>query len=668
MVCLVGGVWGFLTLGRLEDPAFTIKQAVVETRYPGASAQQVAEEVSEPLESAIQKMGEVERIASVNRPGVSVIDVHVDSAFDGSELPAVWTKLRARVGDAAERLPPGAGAPRVNDGFGDVFGIYYAVTAEGFSDAEKHRLAAFLRRELLAVEGVADVGIEGLPEEAVFIEPNPALVVNLGVPPQAIADAIANANSVVDSGSTDTDAHLRARRIGHRCGDCRPFRRRRRRNDQSRGYRRGEPRPASRSRPDRPVRRRRSLHDRGRGPRDGEHRGRRRASGAASCRARSGHSRRRGAAHDLPPAPGGRGGVERLSRQSGDVRRHRDDRARPVHGVARGRGRRDDASPDCPRHASVHENLLHRDGAYLSRRPDHRDGDAGGQRHRGRRGHAGRHAAGQVLARGRRRGGLQNAGPASRGHRDRHHGVRRHRPQSRLDRRIPVFALRRDRHLAPAFLDARGDRDAAAGPLRLPAGRRHGKGGLRRPSVPGLRRAPARRAPAALADDRDPDRADGGVHVRFHPDPAAVFPGLQHAGLFRPLQAAAGDRHPARVRRPREGGGVAGRARGRRIRFDLRRPGGVALHSDLCGREAESELRTPHRPHPDPRPDSGLAGRSGGLRPQRLPGGRVPHPASGFRPRRRRPCRGPFLRQRSGEFSGSWDRRRSPGWRPRRTS
>ena len=204
MVCLVGGVWGFLTLGRLEDPAFTIKQAVVETRYPGASAQQVAEEVSEPLESAIQKMGEVERIASVNRPGVSVIDVHVDSAFDGSELPAVWTKLRARVGDAAQRLPPGAGAPRVNDGFGDVFGIYYAVTAEGFSDAEKHRLAAFLRRELLAVEGVADVGIEGLPEEAVFIEPKLALAVNLGVPPQAIADAIANANSVVDSGSTDT--------------------------------------------------------------------------------------------------------------------------------------------------------------------------------------------------------------------------------------------------------------------------------------------------------------------------------------------------------------------------------------------------------------------------------------------------------------------------------
>ena len=204
VICLAGGIWGFFSLGRLEDPAFTIKQAVVETRYPGASAQQVAEEVSEPLESAIQKMGEVDRIASINRPGVSLIEVNIESTFDGSELPAIWTKLRARLGDAAQRLPPGVGTPRVNDSFGDVFGIYYAVTAEGFADAEKHRLATFLRRELLTVEGVTDVSITGLPEEAIFVEPNLALAVNLNIPPQAIAAAIANANSVVDAGSTDT--------------------------------------------------------------------------------------------------------------------------------------------------------------------------------------------------------------------------------------------------------------------------------------------------------------------------------------------------------------------------------------------------------------------------------------------------------------------------------
>ena len=204
LICVAGGIWGFLTLGRLEDPAFTIKQAVVETRYPGASAQQVAREVSEPLESTIQKLAEVDRIASINRPGVSLIEVHVKSVFDGSELPAIWTKLRARLGDAALRLPPGAQAPSVNDRFGDVFGIYYAVTAEGFSDAEKHWLARFLRRELLAVDGVADVDIKGLPEEAIFVEPRLVLAVNLNVPPQVIARAIADANSVVDAGSTDT--------------------------------------------------------------------------------------------------------------------------------------------------------------------------------------------------------------------------------------------------------------------------------------------------------------------------------------------------------------------------------------------------------------------------------------------------------------------------------
>ena len=98
LVCLARGLWAFLTLGRLEYPAFTIKQVAVETHYPGASAQQVAEEVSEPLESAIQKMSEVERIDSINRPGVSQIEVHIESEFDGSELPAIWTELRARVG------------------------------------------------------------------------------------------------------------------------------------------------------------------------------------------------------------------------------------------------------------------------------------------------------------------------------------------------------------------------------------------------------------------------------------------------------------------------------------------------------------------------------------------------------------------------------------------
>ena len=98
---LFGGLWGFVDLGRLEDPAFTIKQAVVLTQYPGASAEQVANEVSEPLESAVQKMGEVDTITSVNTPGQSLIEVEIEATYGSEELPEIWTKLRNRVQDAA---------------------------------------------------------------------------------------------------------------------------------------------------------------------------------------------------------------------------------------------------------------------------------------------------------------------------------------------------------------------------------------------------------------------------------------------------------------------------------------------------------------------------------------------------------------------------------------
>jgi len=206
LVFLGGGILGFLNLGRLEDPAFTIKQAVVSTSYPGATAEQVATEVSEPLESAIQKMGEVDRITSINSPGQSLIEVHIKSTVNGDDLPEIWTRLRAKMRDASRALPQGVGQPYVNDSFGDVFGMFYAITAEGFSDAEKHELATFLRRELRTVDGVADVEVNGLPEEAIYIEPNLALSVNQNVSIEAIAQAIANSDSVTPAGTLTTES------------------------------------------------------------------------------------------------------------------------------------------------------------------------------------------------------------------------------------------------------------------------------------------------------------------------------------------------------------------------------------------------------------------------------------------------------------------------------
>lgn len=201
LTCLLGGIWGFISIGRLEDPSFTIKQAVIVTQYPGASATEVAEEVSEPLESAIQRMAELDTITSINAPGRSLIEVEIKSTYDGEALPDIWTDLRAKVRDAARTLPEGVVTPIVDDGFGDVFGIYFAVTAEGLTDAELHRLATFLRREILAVDGVADVEVSGLPDEVIYVEPDLLLSINQDISPGIIIEAIANANTVQDAGS-----------------------------------------------------------------------------------------------------------------------------------------------------------------------------------------------------------------------------------------------------------------------------------------------------------------------------------------------------------------------------------------------------------------------------------------------------------------------------------
>ncbi|QPH54874.1 efflux RND transporter permease subunit [Pontivivens ytuae] len=203
LFCLFGGAAGYLAVGKLEDPVFTLKSALVITPYPGATASEVAIEVSEVLESEIQNMDEVDTVTSRNTPGLSVIEVEIKDQYDGTELPQVWDDLRDRVADAQPDLPQGAMAPVINDNFGDVYGIYYSVTAEGFTDSEVWDIANYIRREMLAVDGVADVELRGLPEEAIFIEPSTQTLVNLGVPPSVILDAVGNADVIAPTGTAD---------------------------------------------------------------------------------------------------------------------------------------------------------------------------------------------------------------------------------------------------------------------------------------------------------------------------------------------------------------------------------------------------------------------------------------------------------------------------------
>ena len=186
LFCLFGGIGGYLSVGKLEDPVFTLKSALVITAYPGATAAEVSSEVSDVLESEIQKLGEVNVITSSNTPGLSVIEVEIKDTYDGTELPQVWDDMRDRIADALPDLPPGAQPPQVNDSFGDVYGLYYAISAPGYSDDDIWEIATFLRRELLSVRGVADAEVLGLPEEAIFVEPSSQVLNALGVSPEAV--------------------------------------------------------------------------------------------------------------------------------------------------------------------------------------------------------------------------------------------------------------------------------------------------------------------------------------------------------------------------------------------------------------------------------------------------------------------------------------------------
>lgn len=202
LFCLFGGLWGFNSVGRLEDPSFTIKDAIVFTQYPGASAAEVEAEVTERLETAIQQMSQLEELSSESAPGVSEIHVKVRDEFGGDELPQVWDELRSRVADAVPYLPPGAGEPFVFDDFADVYGIFYAVTAPGYSDAEIRDIAEYLRRELLVVDGVSKVALAGVPEERLYVEIPQENLARLGLPVQAVLATLSNENAVIDAGQT----------------------------------------------------------------------------------------------------------------------------------------------------------------------------------------------------------------------------------------------------------------------------------------------------------------------------------------------------------------------------------------------------------------------------------------------------------------------------------
>jgi multidrug efflux pump subunit AcrB len=200
---LFGGMASFQGLSRLEDPEFTIKEALVITPYPGATAAQVEEEVSDKIEQAVQQLGQLKEVESKSDRGLSTVTVRIKDKYDKKALPQVWDELRRKVGDVQGELPPGAGPSIVNDDYGDVWGIFLAIYGPEYSYAELKEVVKLLRRELLLVEDVAKIDFWGDRREAVYVEPQLTRLVKLGIPTESIAAELAAKNLVADAGRVE---------------------------------------------------------------------------------------------------------------------------------------------------------------------------------------------------------------------------------------------------------------------------------------------------------------------------------------------------------------------------------------------------------------------------------------------------------------------------------
>lgn len=199
-VLAIGGIYSFFTMSKLEDPAITVKQAMVVTTYPGASAYQVELEVTDLLEKSIRSMGNLDHVESRSMDDVSEILVELASTVPLSDLQQSWDILRRKVANVQSQLPAGAQASIVMDDFGDVYGMFYAMTSDGFGYQEMMDYAQLVRRTVLDIDGVGSVDIYGEHQACINIEILEGKMANLGVHPAEVILTLNGQNATVYSG------------------------------------------------------------------------------------------------------------------------------------------------------------------------------------------------------------------------------------------------------------------------------------------------------------------------------------------------------------------------------------------------------------------------------------------------------------------------------------
>lgn len=201
IILIGGGITAYDKIGKLEDPAFTIKEAKVITLYPGATAEEVESEVTFHVEDALQQLEQLKRLKmTVNRPGYSEVSIEFQDKYKSADMPGIYDELRRKITDMQDKLPPGALPPIVIDDFADVYGLFVSLSGEGYTYRDLKDFADKLKKELVLVNGVRKVVIGGEQKERVDIFLSRTKLAELGITPQTIANVLKSQNVASPAG------------------------------------------------------------------------------------------------------------------------------------------------------------------------------------------------------------------------------------------------------------------------------------------------------------------------------------------------------------------------------------------------------------------------------------------------------------------------------------
>ena len=214
IVLMVLGAVAYFQLGQDEDPPFTFRAMVVRTYWPGATAQQVAEQVTDKIERTLQEVPYADKIRSYSKPGESQIIFQIKDSSKAADVPNVWYSVRKKIGDIRGTLPGGVLGPFFNDEFGDVYGVIYALEADGFSYAELKTFADDVRQRLLRVPDVAKVELFGQQDEKLYIEISQKRLAQLGLDLNQVLAQLGQQNAIEPAGTVQAPLDVLQVRIG----------------------------------------------------------------------------------------------------------------------------------------------------------------------------------------------------------------------------------------------------------------------------------------------------------------------------------------------------------------------------------------------------------------------------------------------------------------------